>query len=61
MAGVIPLTPNDEDKSMRFLALRALVVTILVLVALTGFERLNITAIGEDITPAVVEQSVHQS
>ena len=54
------LTPNDDERSIRFLALRALIVTVLVLFALMGFDKLNITAIGEDVSPTAVEQSVAQ-
>lgn len=47
---------NHEEKSIRFLALRALVVIIIVLLVLVSFDRLNITSIGEDIPQSAVEQ-----
>ena len=54
------MNQEKEEKSMRFLALRALVVTVLVLLALAGFRRLGITAAGNDVIPTAVEQSVQQ-
>lgn len=52
---------NQKEKSIRFLALRALVVTGLVLLVLLGFDRLNITSIGEDIPRSAVEQVIDET
>ena len=54
------LNRKKDEKSIRFLALRALVVTVLVLLALMGFDRMNITAIGKDVSPTAVEQNIEQ-
>lgn len=52
---------ETKEKSIRFLALRALVVTIVVLLVLLGFDRLNITSIGEDVPRSAVEQCINET
>lgn len=52
---------ETKEKSIRFLALRALVVTAIVLLVLLGFDRLHITSIGEDIPQSAVEQCMNET
>lgn len=48
---------NRKEKSVGVLALRALVVTVLVLLTLVGLDRLHITSIGEDVPLEVIASS----
>lgn len=52
---------DHKEKSIRFLALRALVVTLIVLLVLEAFDRLHITSIGEDIPQSAVEQCMNET
>lgn len=49
--------PKDDEKSLRFLALRALIVVVLVLLILSGLDRMGITSVAQASIPTPVEQS----
>jgi hypothetical protein len=54
--GGVPAVKRSEEKSTLYLALRAVLVTVLVLLVLTGLRKLGLIVRESDVPTAVVEE-----
>jgi hypothetical protein len=54
--GGVPAVKRSEERSTLYLALRAVLVTVLVLLVLTGLRKLGLIVRESDVPTAVVEE-----